>query len=198
MRVGLAILLLASGCDALFGLREVRLDPDARRDGALDGKLDGDVRPDGSIDAAGKGCANDGLTCSNVTLYQTTAGCYAACQDQVTFAIASGRCVAWGGALATFEVAQDDTLLQIQMTDTTTFWMGMQQLASEPDPSSGWMWSNGHAVVNARWYKSVAFGDQPDDGSDKIENGEEQCGWYSTLGWGDGNCAAGFQFLCKK
>ena len=201
VRAALAIVLVASGCDALFGLNPVPADPDARHDATLDGKLDArDVQSDASVDAPDKGnCGSIGLSCSSVALYKTTAGCYAACNDQVTYLIASARCQAWGGGLAIFDIAQKDTLLQAQMSDTATFWMGMQQATNQIDPAAGWSWNNGTAVMGARWYLDPTFGNQPDDGgSDHVENGQEQCGWYSKLGWGDGNCSGLFQYLCEK
>jgi hypothetical protein len=194
VRAAFAILLVASGCDALFGLREVPADPDARHDGKLDAKAVSDA----PNDTATTGCAGDGLTCGTVALYKTTAGCYAACRDQINYGAAITRCQAWGGALAAFSVAGDDQLLQVVMTDTTVYWMGMTQGTLATDPALGWSWNNGQTVTNARWYTSNPLGmPQPDDG-DTLENGQEQCGWYSTLGWGDGDCNAGFQFLCKK
>lgn len=197
VRAALAILLVASGCDALFGLRAVPADPDAPHgDGKVDAS-DAKGASDAMIDAfKSPTCTFAGLTCSNLLTVSTWYGCYAFCKDQVNYATAQTRCEVWGGALMILKSTQEDAALVQSLSDTTTFWMGMQQVDST-NPATGWYWNDATAVTNPRWYTDGIY-NQLDDGADKLENGEEQCGWYSTLGWGDGVCDNLFQFACKK
>jgi hypothetical protein len=190
----LGSLLLGSGCDRLFGLRDIHQHVDAplvdgRRDGPI-GPTDDSESPDVLVPPGT--CDTVGLVCSSTpTLMVINGGCYVTCHDLISWTAARARCQAWGGDLAVLDTPQED----LAVTDTLNsgHWIGMQQMQNATQPQDGWVWITGTSVNNERWYPGEGM-----DGSDQAENHQEDCGWAIASGWGDFSCTVTAYVLCER
>jgi hypothetical protein len=129
-------------------------------------------------------CSTGPSACYN----QLTSFCVTACPaDQVTFATAETRCVAWGGHVASVHAMDDLTCLA-----TPSSWLGLQQTGTAT-PADGWTWLDGSTLDYVAW-----SGNQPDD-RDNVENGEEQCARVRVNGtWEDAPCTSLGAVVCRR
>jgi len=187
-------MLLGTGCDSLFGLRELHGRFDAP---TSDGRSDGPPMPtndSGSLDVPLGVCSPTGLMCANAahTFMTASGGCYAECADLVSQAQAQMRCRDWGGDLPVLDTPEED----LAVTGTISnggHWIGIQQMQTAGSLTSGWVWITGYSVNNARWYNG-----EPNDGADNAENHQEDCGWALAGGWGDYSCTVTAYILCER
>jgi hypothetical protein len=162
------------------------------RDSTLvDGAAADVQRPgDGDADVGAEFCPLD-LECStgpSACYNQLTNFCVTACPaDQVNFATAEARCVAWGGHVASVHTTDELTCLA-----TPNNWLGLQQ-SGATTPADGWSWIDGSALDYVAW-----SGNQPDD-RDNVENGEEQCAKIRVNGtWEDVPCTSLGGVVCRR
>jgi hypothetical protein len=110
-------------------------------------------------------------------------------------ATAETRCAGWTGALGEIDSADEDICVAMKIS-TAAFWIGLIQGGGAMAPNDKWTW-NGDATTPMK-YTNWAAG-KPDDGADRTENGEEQCGTIRPGGtWDDDGCNQGLGFFCTR
>lgn len=143
---------------------------------------------DAGFDAPPLACSMTNFVCPTGRVTTCGTSCIVTCSTTVTWAEAQDLCLAWGGNLARTDLASDLTCLADEINDA---WIGLVQ---EPaaTPGAGWRWTWGGAIGFTAWKAN-----EPDD-LDDAEDGQEQCGLFSSGGWIDDNCTSMKNVACSR
>lgn len=177
---------------ALAGCGRIGFDSLAPGDATGDAIVQGDALPDDAmIDASPLACEAQPCTATATTMMCGTR-CFAFCRDRVLFSEARTRCEAWGGQLTSIRNATEQQCMSI--VGSTGGWLGFTQSALATTPDTGWTWLDGSPFTYTAWFMN-----EPGDGTDMIENGQEQCGVAFGGGrWNDEDCTKTLAFLCAR
>lgn len=148
----------------------------------------GDGGTDAGPDAPPPPCSLTNFVCPTGLVTTCGTKCIVTCETTVTWTQAQDLCFAWGGNLARTDLASELTCLAGEINDA---WIGLFQ-DQAVTPGDGWRWTHGGAFGFTAWNAG-----EPND-SDDAEDGQEQCGLFSSSGWIDDSCASMKNVACSR